>query len=376
MTGFYPDSPAHQMGAQDYFNMPFSSDGDVMMSSTNGDHDQTIQGTNATLVKPWMDNKYGYRLPISQPSSPVRSGYPPGQAPYAGHHFSQGRPRGFTTSDVQGHALLANMSGYRTAMPQHQQHQQPQSQQQQHPPQQMHVQATPQPNPNQPPASPYGYSPVEPTGYGMPHPLSNVGTPQSAQIVALSGMSNGTHSPFQNMMNMQGSQQSPISPPPNGQQAFIDEAVARMQDPNNVNQAGMNVNYNQPTPVNFRLAEPVSKNPVPHLENQAMSYSVGTQDMQMEPQAMSLSTSQASFAPSGAGSKQGSGSRMEDMITDPQARSLILESRRSSTSTGPALAGLNTPGPAQKPAGYAVNNGSMTPDISKQVQEKLTFLDK
>lgn len=45
--------------------------------------------------QPVPQQQYGYRLPASQPSSPVRSIYAPGQAPYI---FQQGRQRGATFS--------------------------------------------------------------------------------------------------------------------------------------------------------------------------------------------------------------------------------------------------------------------------------------
>jgi hypothetical protein len=45
--------------------------------------------------QPSQAQQYGYRLPASQPSSPVRSIYPPGQAPYG---FQFGRQRGATFS--------------------------------------------------------------------------------------------------------------------------------------------------------------------------------------------------------------------------------------------------------------------------------------
>lgn len=48
--------------------------------------------------------QFGYRLPASQPSSPVRSIYPPGQAPY----IAAGRQRGATFSGT--YSPLANLS--------------------------------------------------------------------------------------------------------------------------------------------------------------------------------------------------------------------------------------------------------------------------
>lgn len=140
----------------------------------------------------------------------------------------------------------------------------------------------------------------------------------------------------------------------------------------------LNMHFNQPTPVNYRIAsEPVARNPVPLLESQAMSYNIGGQEMQMDPQVMSTQGSQVPFTPSAPPSVSGMGNQMMDeSALDPQTRSLIMESRRSSTSAAPQpMTGLSTPAPAPM-SGFAMRTGAMTPDISKQVQEKLTFLDK
>jgi hypothetical protein len=410
MNGFppaYTDSPGQGQGMmqQDYFSQPYTADGDVMMS-TDGQKDQTINANS--LSKPVMDVRYGYRLPASQPSSPVRSGYPPGQAPYAGHHQAQGRPRGFTTSDVQGSAFFANMGNWRAAQEQNdqmqvlqhqhqqQQHQQQQSQQQaqQHAQQQAQQQvqqqqaqqqhslqqsalAHAQQQQQQAPASPFGFSPVEPTGYGITQPGSTVGTPQSVQVVTMPNMQNGTNSPYP-MLSASTAHNSPLvsAPPGSQQQTSLQEAVAQMKDAHlnmqNANPQNLNLHFNQPTPVNFRMiTEPVSRNPVPHLENQAMSYGGANQEMQLDAQTM-----QSSLPPSAPGSVIGmSSSMMEEASADLQTRTAAIETRRSSASVAPPImSGLSTPGPAI--SGYAMSNsGARTPDISRQVQDKLSFLD-
>lgn len=172
------------------------------------------------------------------------------------------------------------------------------------------------------------------------------------------------------------------------QQTSLQEAVAQMKDahqngnnPINVhaNPQNLNLHFNQPTPVNYRMTtEPVLRNPVPHLENQAMSYNLGGQEMQMEPQSMPVQAPQVPFTPSAPPSVSGmSNSMMEESGMDAQTRSLILESRRSSTSAAPQnMTGMNTPAPAPISGFAKTNNGTRTPDITKQVQEKLTFLDK
>ena len=145
------------------------------------------------------------------------------------------------------------------------------------------------------------------------------------------------------------------------------------------NPQNLNLHFNQPTPVNYRMiSEPVSRNPVPHLENQAMSYNLGGQDIQMDSHPAPAPVSQVPFTPSAPASISGmSNSMMDESVLDAQTRSLIMESRRSSTSAAPQnMTGLSTPAPAPI-SGFAMSNsGAMTPDISRQVQEKLTFLDK
>ena len=427
MTGFapaYADSPGQGQGQgqgqgmmqQDYFSQPYTSDGDVMMS-TDGQKDQTINANS--LSKSVMDVRYGYRLPASQPSSPVRSGYPPGQAPYAGHHQAQGRPRGFTTSDVQGSAFFANMGNWRGAAQeqneqmqvlqqqqhqhqQHQQHQQMQQSQQQaqhqaqqqaqqqqvqqqhslqqsalaHVQQQQQQQHQQQPQP-QPPASPFGFSPVEPSGYGINQSGSTVGTPQSVQVVTMPNMQSGANSPYP-IMSAPTAHNSPNVSAQLGsqQQTSLQEAVAQMKDAHlnmqNANPQNLNLHFNQPTPVNFRMiTEPVSRNPVPHLENQAMSYGGASQEMQLDAQNL-----QNTLPPSAPGSVIGmSNSAMEEGGLDSQTRNAAMEGRRSSASVAPPImSGLSTPGPAM--SGFAMSNsGARTPDISRQVQDKLTFLD-
>lgn len=75
-TDSYPSYDA----SQDYFQF---SDGSYPSA-----------GADDPNPAPFMNQQYGYRLPASQPSSPVRTIYPPGQAPF----YANGRQRGATFS--------------------------------------------------------------------------------------------------------------------------------------------------------------------------------------------------------------------------------------------------------------------------------------
>lgn len=102
-----------------------------------------------------------------------------------------------------------------------------------------------------------------------------------------------------------------------------------------------------------------------------MSYGGASQEMQLDAQNL-----QNTLPPSAPGSVIGmSNSAMEEGGLDSQTRNAAMEGRRSSASVAPPImSGLSTPGPAM--SGFAMSNsGARTPDISRQVQDKLTFLD-
>lgn len=77
-NGPFSDSYSAPLQQQEYFYVP------------NGNYAEP-----PSVPSQGIPQQYGYRLPASQPSSPVRSGYPPGQAPY---EFQAGRQRGATFS--------------------------------------------------------------------------------------------------------------------------------------------------------------------------------------------------------------------------------------------------------------------------------------
>lgn len=430
------DGNAHQqMFNQEYSQLFMAAREDVSMGENGNEPLTENWASQANMHKPVTDTKYGYRIPASQPSSPVRSGYPPGQAPYSGPAVHQGRPRGFTTSDVHGHTLFAQtpLNSQRTDQPTrapNQTHQvslsasnipnQPQSSNPTPTPSQpivpspsidLQQRAAGQP-PNYPqssqngPLSPFEYSPIERGVYAHSQaPSVSVGTPHSGHVANMSGVQHDARSPFQG-----GQSQHTTSPDPaiSQQQPSFHEAIVRMHQttPNpsqprpsvdmafqQDNSQASNVNYNQPTPVNYR-AEPVVQNPVPHLENQAMSYGgVGIHDVQTEVRQMLTQEPPVAFGATGLGimhARSATAQNVDEMMVDAQNQNVNATSRRSSISVN-RMTGMSTPaanssgGPmtgVNTPAHSAVHTFPLnpagaprTPDISKQVQEKLNFLD-
>lgn len=80
----YSASPVVGTGQTEYFLVENAYNDPIPDTSVNASTSRQLQ------------SQYGYRLPASQPSSPVRSGYPPGEAPF--QLSATGRPRGATVS--------------------------------------------------------------------------------------------------------------------------------------------------------------------------------------------------------------------------------------------------------------------------------------
>lgn len=246
--------------------------------------------------------RYGYRLPASQPSSPVRSGYPPGMAPYsAAPQPNGGRPRGVTVSGM-------------TAFPTY---------------------AAPPPPPPPPPP------PIPTTVVAENQPTPAPHTPSQQQV---------NHA----ILNTPHSQQSshhPFSPIDSPASHIGLVSTPMPMHPNSSPFASTNAN-NSPI---VHLSQTPS-NAVPHLETQASFNGLGMIEMpQMDYRQR----------PSNAGSHEDT--------TESMSQSVVLDdSRRSSAQFPPP------------PPSMAFNQhlsierrtASSTPDLSEQVQEKLTFLEK
>jgi len=86
---------------QDYFHFDEAS-----LPSSNG---EVFPGDFTQI-----NHQFGYRLPASQPSSPVRSVYPPGQAPVV---LQQGRQRGATFSGGSFSPFGEQMNGQNAPAP-------------------------------------------------------------------------------------------------------------------------------------------------------------------------------------------------------------------------------------------------------------------
>lgn len=245
--------------------------------------------------------RYGYRLPASQPSSPVRSGYPPGMAPFtAAPQPNGGRPRGVTVSGMTAFPTYA---------------------------------AAPPPPPPPPTIPATVVEEKQPAHVATPH------TPSQHQVnhtVLSTPHSQSSHHPF-----------SPIDSPA----SHIGLTSTPMPlHPNSSPFASTNPT-NSPI---VHISHTPSSTTVPHLESQASFSGLGMVEMP------SMDYRQR---PSNAGSNDDSDAAMTQSV-------VLDDSRRSSASAfQPALA-LN------QHLNIERRTASSTPDLSEQVQEKLTFLEK
>ena len=122
---------------QEYF--PFTDSSSSFPSAVPSEANQCDQQQQQQqqVFPPPSNFQFGYRLPASQPSSPVRSGYPPGQAPFfpqPGRQRSTTFSGGYQYTDTFGGPIPTGLQ-QQTLQQSSLQQPQPQSQQQQQQPQ-------------------------------------------------------------------------------------------------------------------------------------------------------------------------------------------------------------------------------------------------